>query len=279
MIRSVPVGRLTALVALGVGVFFLVTHRGSRAHFRALVPGMEFATFRGEPFCRHGSAEIAVLRIDPARLRFRVHHYTNEPDRVPLDLVQWQQRTGALAVFNAGQYYPDYSYMGLLVSDGEVVSRRLHPHFKAAFVGSMVQGQPRARVLDLEIEALDPRRPAWREVAQSFMLFDRKGQLRARRSNQAANRTIVAEDGEGRILVIATEGGYTLQDFATLLRAQPQLQITHAMSMDGGQEAELCVITPGFRYVNFGRWSRNGLSPEAQSASVPLPAVISISRP
>lgn len=275
--RRIPVGRLTAIVALAVGAV-LVTQRATAPHFRTLHPGLEFATVRGEPFCKRGSAEIAVLRVDPARLRFRVHHYTNEPEEAPLDPFEWQRRTGALAVFNAGQYYPDFSYMGLLVSDGEIVSGRLHPGYKAALVASMVQGQPRARVLDLEREPLDERKPGWREVAQSFMLFDRDGRLRARKSNLIAKRTVVADDRDGRILVITTEGGYTLHELAQLLQRLP-LDIGQAMSMDGGGEAELCVSAGGFRYASFGRWHKNGPSPEAEAAMVPLPAAISISAP
>jgi uncharacterized protein YigE (DUF2233 family) len=47
-----------------------------------------------------------------------VRHYSRLEERKPLTIVEWQEKVGALAVFNAGQYYPDYSYMGLLVSDG-----------------------------------------------------------------------------------------------------------------------------------------------------------------
>lgn len=275
--RRVPVGRIAALAAVGVGAF-LVTQRVTGPRFRTLRPGLEFAIVRGEPFCRRGSAEIAVLRLDPARYRLRVHHYTSEPDRTPLDALEWQRRTGALAIFNAGQYYPDYSYMGLLVSNGEIVSPRLHPDYKAALVASMVQGQPRARVVDLEREPLDPRKPGWREVAQSFMLLDRSGRLRARKSGLIAKRTIVADDAEGRLLVITTEGAYTLHEFAALIQKLP-LGVRQAMCMDGGQEAELAVSVGGFRYASFGRWDQAGRDPGLTAVMVPLPAAISISAP
>src|SRR5206468_7230931 len=118
-------------------------------------PGMEFALIRGEPYCRRGSAEIAVLRLNPERVTLRVRHYSREADHQPMDIREWQRRTGALAVFNAGQYYPDYSYMGLLVSDGQIISGRLHPDFKAALVASPKSGGRQAGVLDLERQPLD----------------------------------------------------------------------------------------------------------------------------
>jgi len=230
---------------------------------------------RGEPFCRRGSSQIAVMRLDPNRTRLQVKHYTCQPEARQMNIIEWQRNTHALAVFNAGQYYPDYSYMGMLVSGGQVISHRLHPGYKAALVASPLGKGPRACVLDLTREPLDPDSPRWREVAQSFMLFDESGALRIRKSSQIANRTVVAQDRQGRLLVFTSEGGYTLHEFAQVLRAQP-LHISHAMSMDGGYEAELCVQIGNFRYASFGRWEPDHDS-DAPGARVPLPAVVAVS--
>lgn len=271
--RRIPVGRISALLAVAVGAF-VVFHGAGSPRFKNVAPGLEFTLIRGDPL-RSGSSQIAVMRLDPARVRLRVHHYTREPDRKPLNILEWQRRTGALAVFNAGQYYPDLSYMGMLVSGGDVVSGRLHPSYQAALVASPVKGGPQARVLDLADEPLDTSTPAWKEVAQSFMLFDRRGRIRTRKSSQIANRTVVAEDRQGRLLVITSEGAYTLHEFAELLKASP-FHLTHAMAMDGGHEAELCVETSKLRYASFGPWDG---APQADlpGARVPLPAVVSVS--
>ncbi|HKQ59485.1 MAG TPA: phosphodiester glycosidase family protein [Candidatus Eisenbacteria bacterium] len=261
---------------LGALVLALVRDVGS-PRWHVLRDGMEFSTMRGDPFCRRGSSEIAVLRLDPARVRLRVHHFSREPGANPLSIVEWQKRTGALAVFNAGQYYPDLSYMGLLVCNGVRVSSRLHPGFKAALVAGPREGRASARVVDLEREPIDPAAPGWREVAQSFMLFDDKGRVRVRKTDLVANRTVVGQDARGNILVITSEGGYTLSDFATLLQKAP-LGLTHAMAMDGGYEAELCVSVARFHYASFGQW-KAGESSDAPGAQMPLPAVIAVMAP
>jgi hypothetical protein len=262
-----------AIAFLGLSVL-TVTRRGGRLQWSPLGDGLEFATLRGDPWCRRGSSAIAALRLDPTRVRLRVLHYTRQPDRRPLPIVEWQRRTGAWAVFNAGQYYPDLSYMGLLVSDGDPVSSRLHSSFKAALVASPEAGGREAHVIDLNREPLDPAAPGWREVAQSFMLFDGKGKPRIRKTDLVANRTVVGEDRQGRLVVITSEGGYTLWDFARLLQETP-LALTHAMSMDGGLEAELCVSVGGFHYASFGGWNGQGDPPDA-AAGVALPAVVAV---
>jgi uncharacterized protein YigE (DUF2233 family) len=274
--HRLPIGRLTGFAALIVGG--LVVARGAtQPHFRTLRPGVEFVTIHGEPYCRWGSPQIAVLRIDPRRARIRVLHYSRQPEHQPMTIVEWLRRSDALAVFNAGQYYPDYSYMGLLVSEGVAISTRPHPSYQAALVASPIGAGPSARVLDLTNLHIDPKHLEWREVAQSFMLFDTTGTLRIRRSSQVANRTVVGEDREGRLLAITSEGGYTLYEFAQLLQAAP-FGLTHAMSMDGGDEAELCIRSGGFRYASFGPWKPDRV-PDAPGAQVPLPAVIAVTSP
>ena len=131
-----------------VGAFVL--WRETRAlHWREIAPGMEFATLRGEPYCRRGSAAIAVLRLDPERVRLRVRHYTQFGAQRPLDVVEWQQRTHAVAVFNAGQFYPDYRYMGLLAGGGRWLSKRAHPGYQALLVADRREGGGGAEVIDL----------------------------------------------------------------------------------------------------------------------------------
>ena len=275
--RRIPIGRITAVLAVVVGAI-IITRTASQPRLRSLRPGLEFGMWRGEPYCRRGSSEIAVLRVDPARFPLRVAHYTTQPDGIPLDIMEWQHRLNAVAVFNAGQYYPDYSYMGLFVSGGRTISSRIHPEFQAALVADPKSGGPRARVLDLSEHGLNPSALPWREIAQSFMLFDRSGTLRVRKTPQIANRTAVAEDREGRIVILVTEGGYTLSEFAGLLKTGP-LGLTHAMSMDGGDEAELCVRVDNFAYTSFGHLGRDGRVAHPTNPTVPLPAVIAVVAP
>jgi hypothetical protein len=276
-------GRLGAAVrvagVLGLAAAALLVARGGPGpHWRTVFPGGEFAHLNGEPYCRRGASRLAVLRLDPTRVRVRVHHFRDLEVAQPPSIVEWSRRTGAQAVFNAGQFYENWRYMGLLVSGGRTISRSLHPGFRAALVAHPVAGPAAAHVLDLDRDVLHPDSLAWREVAQSFMLFDRAGEVRVRRSERVANRTAVGEDRRGRIVVITSEGGYTLRDFAELLRAAP-LGLTHAMSMDGGFEAEMCVATPRFRYASFGHWRRDADAAESPGAQTPLPTVVAVYAP
>lgn len=270
-LKRIPLLGLVILT-LAIAGAVLVTQRVRGPQWRTLQPGLEFATIHGGPYCRRGSANIAVLRVDPRRFRIGVRHFSAGAASQPPGVLGWLRSSGALAVFNAGQYYPDLSYMGLLVSGGEVVSKRRHPEYQAALVAEPANGGAGARVLDLSDERIELSE--WREVAQSFMLFDRDGALRVRRTDRVANRTIVGEDPHGRLLVVTTEGGYKLWELAELLREGP-LGMTHAMCMDGGAEAKMLVRTERFRYASFGPWNGDD-GTSMPGADVPLPAVITV---
>jgi len=257
---------------------FVVWRNSTGIHWRELAPGLEFAMLHGDPYCRRGSVGIAVIRLDPERVRLRVHHFSQAGGH-PLDVVEWQRVTHALAVFNAGQFYPDLGYMGLLASGGSWLSRRPHPGYQGLLVADRRGAGEGARVLDLSTGALAGADTlAWNEMAQSFMLFDAGGALRVRRSEKIANRTIVGEDRHRKILVMVSEGAYTLADMAYVLQ-HSRLQLKHAMSMDGGRESELVVTRGAFRYASFGVWTGEDEHPTDAAARAPLPAVIAVEMP
>ncbi|KMY65665.1 hypothetical protein AAU61_21030 [Desulfocarbo indianensis] len=221
----------------------------NKISWRQLRPGLEFALIPAEEIVRSGNAQLAALRVDPALYRFRV--LTSPQPETGFSAEEWLHRSGALAVFNAGQYAPDHSYLGLLVVDGQAqghVASKLDALFMAEPGDPAL---PQARVLDLRYSAFDLRTNPYRQIAQSHMLLDRFGQIRVRRSPLVANRTTVAEDDMGRVIVLVSEGGLTLWELATFLK-DLNLGLRDVMSMDGAGESQLALRTNGFRYRQVG---------------------------
>ena len=244
---------------------------------RSLLPGLHWMQWSGGASCRSGDPTIVGLGVDPERFRFQIRHYARENAEGPLTLWEWLDRAPALALFNAGQYYPDYSYMGLLVLDGRPVRSILHHIFQGIFAAEPVGDRsPRAMILDLAWDAFDPRRTGYREVAQSFMLLDRFGSIRVQRTQNVANRTVMAEDHEGGIWIFVTQGGYTLWELGQLLQSSP-FPILQAMSMDGGEEAQMVVRVGGFLYDSMGSWDpKEGTGRPGPRSRRPLPTVIGV---
>lgn len=235
-----------------------------------LAPGLEFGFLDNIPSVRFGSPRVALLRVDPKHYRFEVLAAPAGDTGLPAD--RWREKNGAVAVFNAGQYTPERVYLGLLVQGGKVLSRMVPQQDGLFLAEPKDDALPLARVIDQRYTAYDQVSSPYRQAAQSLMLADRFGQVRVRRSPKVAHRTAVAQDDRGRILVLVSEGGHTLWEFAHALLASG-LGLREVMSMDGGPESQLDLKVGKFAYQQFGRPSD---APDLPWPRSKLPAALAV---
>lgn len=71
---------------------------------------------------------LLMLHIDPERFRFSIYQYRDEGLRAPLSIHDWQQRTDAYVLFNAGLFREDYSYLGVLLKEGRSLGTKNITH-------------------------------------------------------------------------------------------------------------------------------------------------------
>lgn len=217
--------------------------------WQTLKPGMEMCFLEAGAAARVGSERVAVLRIDPNRFRFKVLLAKNGDDEKTAG--EWREATGAVAVFNAGQYAEDHSYLGLLVQDGKIIGR-LAGRQDAMFLAEPSDPSLRnARIIDLRYSAFDPKANPYFQAAQSLMLLDRFGHIRVRRSAKIAHRTALGMDDHGRVLVMVTEGAMTLWEYAEFLSGAG-LGLREVMLMDGGGESQLDLKIGRLEYEQYG---------------------------
>lgn len=252
--------------------------------WRTLAPGLEFALLDGGSGCRRGDCHVAVVRAEPASWRPALHHALEEPGGGGgLDAAAWQARTRAPVVINAGQYYPDRRPMGLFVKDGRNWGTKLIKAWKAILAADPApaagQGVAGTVLLDLDFDAFDASTTPYRVVLQSFMLLDRAGKKRVRRSEWQANRTVIATDQDGRLLLVTTPGAWTLWELADWLARTPALSVRHAMALDGGFEAQMVVRAAGFAYESFGAYHVDDTGDHSiPGLRVRLPGVVVLNR-
>jgi hypothetical protein len=224
-------------------------------------------------------APLVAVEIDPDRYRFSVHYYQQDGYSDPLDIRQWQERTGHDLVFNAGLFRENYAYLGLLYGNGRSLGSKRH----ATWLGLFVAEPPgdhsrRAQVLDLTFDTFDEEHIPYREVAQSLMLLDRTGKIRVRQTGKRAHQTLVAEQSNGHLLVLKTTEIVSLHALGECLRdAFPSLR--HVMAMDGGSSSDVAV-SPSLRQATSkmaGLHTWIPLLEDSITTHVGLPAVIGIS--
>ncbi len=243
-----------------------------------LAEGLSVTTWAPEAQCGEEVARLTLLRIDPERFAFSVYFYRDERLDAPVSIEEWLRRTKAAVIFNAGLFQPDYSYLGILLKQGRRLGGKQHPQWRGLFVAEPVApSERRARVLDLAVDPFPEARPPFREAAQALMLFDRTRVPRVRRSQKRAQQTIVAEDRDGRIVLIKTSEETSLWSLAhCLMQGRPEL--SHAMAMDGGSSSDVAVSPSAA-----GEWAGARVPPAwyrlvdlGERPHIPLPAVIGI---
>jgi uncharacterized protein YigE (DUF2233 family) len=229
-------------VALLIAVLIAMPEHASAesAHWDRLADGLEVTVWTPGEACAQ-VPPLYMMKIDAERFRFSIYHYRAEGLELPLTLGDWHQRTKALALFNAGLFMDDFSYLGLLYKDGKPLGGKRHGQWQGLFVAEpLVPGAKKARVLDLKVEPFEEDKPAYQEAAQSLMLLDRRGTPRVRQSGKAAQQTVVGEDREGRLIVIMSKGEVPLWELAVCLRDGLR-DISHAMAMDGGASSDVLI--------------------------------------
>lgn len=246
--------------------------------WQEISPGLELARFKAFRYIRLGNSELLVLRLDPSG--YDLAPYSHLEGFGLQNIEAWaEQIPRAAALFNSGQYYPDYRYIGLFLKDGANWGTSLHAQWKALLLSGGPIDRPACppvRILDLEYNAFDPARTPYRFAVQSFMLLDHKGVSRVRQTDRIASRTVLAQDEQGRVLVILVPGGCTLYELSLLLK-QSDLGIKTAMSLDGGLESQLYVRRHSESLAVYGAFVVNDRRQYYNPGlKLPLPAVFAV---
>ena len=189
----------------------------------------------------HGVLEIiTILRVDPERFSFMVAY-----DPKGKALADWQAETGAEVVVNGGyfrreqgEYIPD----GLIICDGKTIGESY-----GEFAGMFAVGAAGPELRWLKEKPYDPAEPL-RSALQSFpMLIKPGGQIGFPAESEdgiRARRTVIGQDGGGRILfLIASHGYFTLRQLAVYLH-ESDLEVKIAMNLDGGPSSGMLVADP-----------------------------------
>jgi hypothetical protein len=220
---------------------------------------------------------ILLARIDPARFRFEVR-----TDRSGCrDLDDWMAELGATLVVNGSYYARNGEPDTPLKSNGVL----LGPSAYNATHGVFVSSPAFTGIRDLSGTTWQAALNGARDAMVSYpLLLAEDGSSRVKADRRwLANRSFVAEDRAGRI-VIGTTGDafFSLDRLAAFLREAP-LDLKLALNLDGGPVACQGIAVKDFRRRYCGDWEtavRDGelklLQPLFGSELWALPIVLAV---
>ncbi len=201
------------------------------AGWTVIAPGLETRTLNNGDLL----GQLNVVRIDPARFAFRAHYRPGEP----LGLNGWRDiLSDAVTIINANFFDPSLLAQGLLVVDGVTYGQSfVNRGGMFTVIGNAVRVRSTIRE-PYQGEALD-------QAIQAFPMLVEDGLAipRSERGDRRTRRSAIAQDQQGRILLLATPLlGLTLADLSMAL-TQPELAIEIAFNLDGGGSTMLYART------------------------------------
>jgi hypothetical protein len=215
----------------------------------SVAPGIETRTLPAEPPLAPAPFDVVVVRIDPAQAEFRVHY---EP-RQWYFIHEWKDTLAdAHVIVNANFFSEAGEAAGLVAADGLTYGTSFD-----GFGGMLQVSGGTVRVRSLVTEPYHSE--TVEQAAQGFPMLIQPGGEAARTGDgfdDPARRTIIAQDRDGRILILVTPLGLlTFRNAQTWLLAQEELAIDVAFGLDGGKSTGLYVAAPGggTLYDNFDR--------------------------
>jgi Phosphodiester glycosidase len=198
-----------------------------------------------------GGAEvdrILLARIDPAHFKFQVR---NRPSG-DWDSLDWIKELGAVLVIN-GSYFTRYGTPATPLVSAGVLSG---PESYDAKHGAFVVSPSFVGIRDLaKLDWREAFRGADHGVVSYPLLIEADGQSRSKgNARWLANRTFLAQDGNGRIVLGTTvDAFFSLDRLAAFLRAAP-LDLKLALNLDGGPIACQAIVLKDFKRDFCGQW-------------------------
>lgn len=234
-------------------------------YWREFEPGFEVTEM---PVMLPGGEVDRILlnRIDPKRFRFVVRS-APEGDK---GLDEWERALPSAVLIVNGSYFglkgkPDTPF----ISEGEQLGPRQYEARAGAFVA---REDGSAGLRDLTRAKWQDAMAGARNAMVSYpLLVGEDGQTHVNvKSRWLANRTFVAQDRSGRILVGTTrEAFFSLDRLANFLKDAP-LDLTLALNLDGGPIACQSVRLHGFHRKFYAQWEAQVRERAPKGAEVSL---------
>lgn len=218
---------------------------------------------------------IALARIDPKLHRFAVLREPSGRNH----LEDWMNASGAELIVNASYYDRKGDPATPVVDQGHMSGPQDYQSQHGAFVVKAGRG-----------DVWDSKASRWQDLFDQAeaglvsypLLVAPDGEKRTVASQWLANRSFIAADRQGRILIGTTYSAFfSLDRLASFLRAAfPDLKA--ALNLDGGPVASQAISVGDFKRKLHGRWelqAQNGegrLLPVSVFTTAPMPIVIAV---
>ena len=235
--------------------------------WRELEPGLDLGRFDSRSQKADAEGDLTVLRVDPHRFALRILTTGKAADAPGRNLARWCEDFGLLAAINAGMYQADHrTHVGYCKVEGELANGFANDYLSLAAFGPTDPDDPPFRIFELDETPLNQVVDRYQTVVQNLRLIKRHRENRWQPAVEQWRESALAEDGEGRALLIFCRTAWSMHQFNEILLALP-LAIVAAQHLEGRSPARF--------WVNHAAYDAG---PEAPAPGPVLPNVLGIMR-
>ena len=243
-----------------------------------LEPGLELGTFELPPDSDAGNDAIRVLRVDPGRFRLRLLNASATEDRRARSAKEWCAPADCVAAINASMYQADYlTSVSLMRTLDHVNNSHVSKDQTVLAFDPPEDGLPPVMLIDRECDELDAWKGRYGTLVQSIRMISCNGKNVWAPQPDRWSTAAIGLDGAGQVLLIHSRSPVSVHELIEALQRLP-LDLSRAMYLEGGPEAQLYVSSAGRQVELVGRLDPGLLDANLSDLAWPVPNVLAVMR-
>ncbi|MCF8719786.1 phosphodiester glycosidase family protein [Nitrospina gracilis] len=272
------IGALLVSLALGAASATpSVGKNGDLVPWVQLEPGLQLGTFLAPQKSIAGDSLVRVLRIDPARFRFRLLNASADQNK-RRSAREWSQEHQLVAAINASMYQADnLTSVSLMQTIGHVNNTWYSKDRALLAFHPTKQGLPPVQILDRDCQDVDTLRARYRTLIQSIRMISCDGSNVWQQQDRIWSTAAIGTDENGHVLFMHVRSPYSTHDLINILLELP-IHLKRAMYVEGGPEAQMFIQSGDQQMEFLGSYSTGSNENDANLIAWPIPNVVGIER-
>lgn len=206
--------------------------------------GLEMARFDSGLRNANVDGDLIVLRVDVELWGLRAFTPEESDGYKGRSTKRWCELGNLTAAINAGMYQSDkITHVGYMKIDGNVINSFRNDYLSAVAFGPIDSAEPYFRIFDLDEISLGEISARYRNVIQNLRLVKHAGENRWQPANDRWQEAALAEDYNGRALLIYCDRRWSMHEFNEIILALP-LGVVAAQHLEGRMQASLWIHHP-----------------------------------
>lgn len=246
------------------------------SQWQKLDKGLELGIFASPRPSEVGDSLIRVLRIDPNRFEFKLLNASAPGQGRSWTAKKWCLQNGLVAAINASMYQTDYkTSVSLMRSQTHVNNPRLSKDMSILAFDRQSLAIPLVKIIDRQCEDFHTWKNKYGTLVQSIRMISCKGRNVWSQQPQKWSTAAIGIDHQDKVLFIHVRSPYSTHDLINIIKMLP-VDISRAMYVEGGPEAQLCIRNGGKEYEFTGSSETFFNENSDKKISWPVPNVVGI---